>query len=155
MLQGNGFITDPAIIAQNGFSDPNPFFQQLLTKSYLGNVVISPHWYGSSISLVSSGYSGVELYNKLSTSGGYLTKQGYCSGGTCHQFPIVVGETGSDLQDSRDLAFYESMRKYIKLEGDGDDGRHSAIPSVFWWAFNANSGDTKGVVLDDWTTINW
>jgi hypothetical protein len=108
-----------------------------------------------SISLVQSGYSGPELFDKLTTSSGYLNKQGYCIGSQCKTFPIIVGETGSDLQDPRDLQFYESLRRYIKLEGDADDGRHTAIQNVFWWCFNANSGDTKGIVLDDWTTINW
>lgn len=142
-LQGNGFVTDPTVIAQNGFSDPNPFFQQLMTKPYLNNVIISPHLYGSSVSLVSSGYSGVELYNKLSTSVGYLNKQGYCMGTNCHVFPILVGETGSDLQDPRDLAFYESLRKYLKLEGDANDGCHNAITNVMWWSYNANSGGKR------------
>lgn len=31
VLQGNGFITDPAIISSTGISDPNPFFTELLT----------------------------------------------------------------------------------------------------------------------------
>lgn len=102
-------------------------------RPYLSNVAISPHFYGPSIALVTSGYSGPELYNKLSTSAGYLSKKGYCVGSNCHQFPIIVGETGSDLKDPRDLQFYEGLRRYFKLEGDGDDGRHTAIDHVFWW----------------------
>lgn len=86
-----------------------------------------------SISLVSSGYSGPALYEKLSTSGGYLSKKGYCMGSNCHVFPIIVGETGSNLKDPRDLEFYESLRRYFKLAEDGDDGRHIAIDHVFWW----------------------
>ncbi len=39
--------------------------------------------------------------------------------------------------------------------GDGADGLHNAISNVFWWAWNANSGDTKGLVGDDWLTVNW
>lgn len=39
--------------------------------------------------------------------------------------------------------------------GSGNDGLHNAITSVFWWAWNANSGDTGGIVEADWLTINW
>ena len=53
--RGDGFFTDPAFIASHGVSDPNSFFQTLLTKAYLNNVVISPHYYPPSISQASSG----------------------------------------------------------------------------------------------------
>jgi len=49
-LQGNGFVTDPAIIKEFGIHDANPFFTTLLSKPYLDNVVISPHLYGPSVS---------------------------------------------------------------------------------------------------------
>ncbi len=55
MCWGDGFVTDPNIIAANGLSDPNPFFQTLLTKDYLNNVVISPHYYPPSISQAKTG----------------------------------------------------------------------------------------------------
>lgn len=29
------------------------------------------------------------------------------------------------------------------------------INSIFFWAWNANSGDTGGLVADDWATIQW
>ena len=50
MCWGDGFITDLGIIGQTGISDPNPFFQTLLGKPYLNNVVISPHYYPPSVS---------------------------------------------------------------------------------------------------------
>ena len=31
---GDGFATDPALIRATGISDPNPFFKQLMRKSY-------------------------------------------------------------------------------------------------------------------------
>ena len=33
-----------------GLTDPNPFFQALLRRPYLNNVVIAPHYYPPSIS---------------------------------------------------------------------------------------------------------
>ena len=55
MCWGDGFVTNKSIIAANGLSDPNPFFQTLLTKPYLDNVVVSPHYYPPSISHSTSG----------------------------------------------------------------------------------------------------
>ena len=49
-----GFITDPKLIAQSGMSDPRPFFVSLLSRPYLNNVVISPHYYPPSISHATS-----------------------------------------------------------------------------------------------------
>ena len=46
---GDGFATDTTLIQQYGLSDPNPFFQTLLTKPYLNNVGISPHIYPPSV----------------------------------------------------------------------------------------------------------
>ena len=58
MCWGDGFVTNKSIIAANGLSDPNPFFQTLLTKPYLDNVVVSPHYYPPSISTATAGEPG-------------------------------------------------------------------------------------------------
>lgn len=138
---GNGFVTDQKVIAQNGYSDPTPFFTQLMSKEYAGNVVISPHIYGPSISH-SSTYSGTTLFSALSTSMGYLNKQGFCDkDGKCRVFPIVIGETGSALTESRDYDFYTSFIQYLTNSGPGNDGKHNPIDSIFWWCWNANSGE--------------
>ena len=50
MCWGDGYVNDEALISSFGLSDPNPFFQTLLTKPYLDNMVIAPHYYGPSIS---------------------------------------------------------------------------------------------------------
>lgn len=62
MCWGDGFITDRAKISATGMSDPNPFFLQLITKPYVYNVVISPHYYPPSISHASADYTGAALY---------------------------------------------------------------------------------------------
>ena len=57
---GDGFNTNSTFLQQHGGSDPTPFFNTLLQKRYLNNVIISPHYYGPSISQptnpVPSGY---------------------------------------------------------------------------------------------------
>ena len=65
-----------------------------------------PHVYGPAISGATGSYSGSALFQRLSQSFGYLNKQGYCaqSTGQCHQFPVVLGEFGSRLEDPRDVA---------------------------------------------------
>lgn len=52
---GDGLGTDSAFLQKNAGSDPTPFFNELLTRPYLENVVIAPHYYGPSISKQSSG----------------------------------------------------------------------------------------------------
>ena len=32
---------------------------------------------------------------------------------------------------------------------------HNPTPNMIWWSWNANSGDTGGIVKDDWKEINW
>ena len=110
---------------------------------------MAPHLYGPSITHMTSGYSGQALIDTINLSVGYLNKQGYCYQGKCTTWPIIVGETGSSLQDPGDTQFYTTLQQYFQT---GDD-KHNAISSVFWWAWNANSGDTKGLVLDDWEIL--
>ena len=62
MCWGDGFITDRQKISNTGMSDPNPFFIQLITKPYVYNVVISPHYYPPSISHATDRYTGAALY---------------------------------------------------------------------------------------------
>ena len=52
-------------------------------------------------------------------------------------------------------SFAGCLERCVLNAGDGNDGRHNKIESVFWWAWNANSGDTGGIVQQDWLTINW
>lgn len=43
-------MTDKALLAEKGLSDPNAFFTALLAKPYRTSVVLSPHLYGPSLS---------------------------------------------------------------------------------------------------------
>ena len=49
---GDGLITERNTIARTGVSDPNPFFQELLTKPYRRQVVAAVHVYPPVISKV-------------------------------------------------------------------------------------------------------
>lgn len=153
---GDGFCTNSALIQQNGLSDPTRFFTTLLNKPYLNQVVISPHVYPPSITGQSSNYVGTGLWNRMTESFGYLTKQGFCIGsGQCKVFPVAIGEFGSKFTDSRDLQSMPDIASYLNNAAAAADGKHTAIPNWFYWDWNPNSGDTGGLVGDDWLTIQW
>jgi endoglucanase len=67
---------------------------------------------------------------------GYLQKQNIA--------PVLVGEFGSTLQDPKDQVWMPALLKYMQDTG----------MSWTYWCLNPNSGDTKGLFLDDWTTID-
>jgi hypothetical protein len=150
---GNGFITDRQIISENGLSDANPFFQQLGGKPYVDLTVISPHLYPPSIA--GGSLTGGGLFYKFSKSFGYLNKQGYCSEHGCRTYPIVIGEFGSAFHTDLDKQWLQDFVKYVNNVGEAADGQHEAVPHWMWWAYNANSGDTGGIVDDTWQKIVW
>lgn len=153
---GDGFATDPQVISQHGLSDPNPFFQALLQKNYLNQVVISPHVYPPSVTNATQDYAGPGLWNRLSTSFGYLTQSGYCtSSEPCKVFPVAIGEFGSRFATTIDIQSMTDIASYLNDSGGAADGKHQIIPNWFFWAWNANSGDTGGVVDDSWLNIIW
>lgn len=94
--------------------------------------MLAPHWYPPSISKSTTNYMGKGLVNQLTVSSGYLNKQGYCSSGKCHVFAMLVGESGAALQDPRDTQYYATLKNYLENTGEGNDGKHNPIDSVFW-----------------------
>jgi hypothetical protein len=150
---GNGFVTEPDTLRTRGLSDPRPFLQQLLGKPYLDRVIIAPHCYPPSIT--GSVLTGRELVAKFTRSFGYLAKQGFSSGGRCHRFPLVIGEFGSAFQTAEDRQWLGEFAQFMACRGAADTGQHEVVSSWFWWAYNANSGDTGGIVTDDWQAFNW
>ena len=70
--------------------------------------------------------------------------------------PIWVGEWGSKLSDPKDVLWADAITKYL-----GGETKQLTIdpgelgPSWSWWAWNPNSGDTGGILKDDWTTVNY
>jgi hypothetical protein len=144
MNWGDGFATDPAVVAAGGVQSAQPFFDMVLSKPWAPNVVISPHLYPPSVSTHREvdQVTGSGLFTRLSNSFGYLTKRGVCSttaaNRRCSTFPVVFGETGSKFTDSLDLAMLDDFAKYMRAE----DAAHAPILNMFWWSWNANSGDT-------------
>jgi endoglucanase len=60
--------------------------------------------------------------------------------------PLMIGEFGSTLQDPKDRTWLTNLMAYM---GTGVNGM-----SFTYWSWNPNSGDTGGILNDDWTTVN-
>ena len=52
------------------------------------------------------------------------------------------------------------MARYMRNDfsslpaGNAASFPHADMLSLFWWDWNANSGDTGGLVEDDWLTVS-
>lgn len=60
--------------------------------------------------------------------------------------PIMLGEFGTLLNDPQDGQWLSALMSYL---GTGASGMNWTF-----WCLNPNSGDTGGILLDDWTTVN-
>lgn len=136
---GDGFATNTNV------NSAKPFFDALITKPYLNQVVISPHVYPPSVSGSRFNDKGAALYKRLNDSFGYLIEPGYCVG-SCKKFPVAIGEFGSRFTNPEDVQFMEDFALYLN---------DHAIKNWFYWSWNPNSSDTGGLVEDNWTTIIW
>ena len=58
-----------------------------------------------------------------------------------------------------DIAMLADMARYMQnvytsvAPLTAADFPHANLPSLYWWSWNANSGDTGGLVEDDWVTV--
>ncbi len=66
---------------------------------------------------------------------GYLAEDGTA--------PILVGEFGTRYETESDQQWLQSLAQYI-----GDNGL-----SFTFWSLNPDSGDTGGILEDDWQTV--
>lgn len=58
--------------------------------------------------------------------------------------PILIGEFGTKYLTQKDQEWLQTLQGYIQQKG------------ISWtfWTLNPNSGDTGGILLDDWTTVH-
>jgi aryl-phospho-beta-D-glucosidase BglC (GH1 family) len=72
--------------------------------------------------------------------------------------PVWVGEFGTTLASTRDQQWLTKLTAY--MNGDFTGTGKSTIPAgqqgIDWtyWDWNPNSGDTGGILQDDWQTVN-
>ena len=68
---------------------------------------------------------------------GYLAKEGIA--------PVILGEFGGkSVGNDLEGIWQQSLVKYLKESGIG----------YLYWSFNGNSGDTGGILKDDWKSID-
>ena len=78
---------------------------------------------------------------------GYLFKNGIA--------PVLVGEFGTKLETASDQIWLNALVKYMQggiTGGTLPAGQQG--PSWTYWSWNPNSGDTGGILADDWKTVN-
>ncbi|KAK9817182.1 hypothetical protein WJX72_010721 [[Myrmecia] bisecta] len=137
---------------------PTIFFNTVLAKPYLNQVIIAPHVYCPSVTKATSYYQGPTLWSRLTMSFGTLNKAGYCSGTTCHVFAVIIGEFNVNFDDPKDVACYTSLAQYMFNTAGSDDKKHNNIPSFFIWAWDADADLTfgnGGIMATNWHDINW
>jgi aryl-phospho-beta-D-glucosidase BglC (GH1 family) len=116
-----------------------------------GRVVYSPHDYPNSVFAQPwfSDASGSTLPSKFDEMWGYIFRE--------NSAPVYLGEFGSTFTDPKDSVWFEKIRAY--LSGDFDaSGTTDMAPDRegihwTWWSWNPNSGDTGGILTEDWTTV--
>ncbi|WP_339950471.1 Calx-beta domain-containing protein [uncultured Albimonas sp.] len=71
--------------------------------------------------------------------------------------PVMLGEFGTRLQDPKDEPWLAALTVYLQgdFDGDGASELASGQEGIGWtyWSWNPNSGDTGGVLADDWRTV--
>ena len=69
--------------------------------------------------------------------------------------PVLVGEFGTKLESSQDQQWLDSIVKYMdgdyNLDGKSDLAAGEEGVSWTYWAWSPGSGDTGGIMTDDWT----
>jgi hypothetical protein len=81
---------------------------------------------------------------------GYIYKQGIA--------PVYLGEFGTKLVDPKDAPWLQAITSYIGGDFNGDGVKDIPVgqQGISWtyWSWNPNSGDTGGILADDWRTVN-
>src|SRR5215510_927947 len=89
------------------------------------------------------------LAAKFDQMWGYIYKQGIA--------PVYLGEFGTNLVDPKDTPWFQAITRYLGGDFNNDGTKDIAAgqqgPSWTYWSWNPNSGDTGGILADDWQTV--
>lgn len=115
-------------------------------------LVYSIHDYPSSVG-AQSWFTAADYPNNLDEIWGqfwgYLFEQ--------QAYPILIGEFGTKLVTDSDKLWITKLMEYCNGDWDLDGVNHltSSQQGISWmyWSLNPNSGDTGGILRDDWRTV--
>ncbi|MCB8875308.1 cellulase family glycosylhydrolase [Acidisoma silvae] len=117
-----------------------------ITLTDPGKLVYSPHDYPASV-YDQSWFNAANYPNNLTSVWdqywGYIYKDGIA--------PVFLGEFGSTLQSTSDQEWIHSLVNYI--DAPGGVGGAQGI-SWAYWDWNPTSGDTGGILENDWATVD-
>jgi endoglucanase len=100
-------------------------------------IVLSPHVYGVSVRGPVAQYDNE---NTFQTWFGWLT-----STTILKESAVAIGEVGGFFV-TEDMEWHWKLLDYLK--------KSTKITDAFYWCLNPDSGDTQGVLYDDWMTPN-
>ena len=117
-----------------------------------GRLVYSAHDYPASV-YQQTWFSDPNYPNNLPAvwdkNWGYLFRQGIA--------PVILGEFGSKLATTSDQQWFDKMTAFLggDLDGNGTKDLAAGQQGISWtyWSWNPNSGDTGGILSDDWNTV--
>lgn len=104
-------------------------------------LVLSPHVYGPDVygqSYFNDGNFPNNMPEIWDTHFGYLVDEGYT---------VIFGEFGGKYGhggDAKDVIWQDALVDYMLDKG---------IQDFFYWSWNPNSGDTGGILQDDWQNV--
>ncbi|MEM9221274.1 MAG: cellulase family glycosylhydrolase [Pseudomonadota bacterium] len=109
-------------------------------------LVYSPHDYPASVFAQPWFFDGSDLYEVFRENWGFIHEEAIA--------PIFLGEFGSKLETDVDQAWADAIVKYLGGDFDGDGTVEPGAEAMHfaWWSWNPNSGDTGGILQDDWRT---
>jgi chitinase len=121
--------------------------QSPVNLNVANRVVYSPHDYPASV-FAQTWFSAPNYPNNLPSVWnqywGYLYRQDVA--------PVWLGEFGSKLQTTSDQEWYQQITTYLASTTGAAAGGQGM--SWTFWSWNPDSGDTGGILQDDWTTVN-
>ncbi|MBN1699367.1 MAG: cellulase family glycosylhydrolase [Spirochaetales bacterium] len=108
--------------------------------SHNDKLVYSPHDYGPDIHLQPwfvDGFTGQRLYEECwGPNWFYIAER--------NMAPVLIGEWGGKLANANNRQWLQYLSDFI-----ADEGLHHTF-----WCLNPNSGDTGGILGDDWNTVD-
>ncbi|KAI8471777.1 MAG: glycoside hydrolase superfamily [Monoraphidium minutum] len=179
IIWGEGFITNGPTITKYGISDPSGIFALndfkklgplVFAKTEPPNqLVLAPHVYPRSITGADESLEDeeAEITWKWDMSWGWksLGIDYTSSGEPLRDIGLVVGEFGTrdggdnSVNNTDTTAYGAHDRAFLKLFARYLNALswQNGPASWLWWSWNANSGDTKGLVgpMTTWREVQW